>query len=119
MIDHLTIHVPPGTLERDDLAQFFDQLNMDEVPPNDVFEHGWKVRWFRDCLHRGPAVHLVEGFLEESEGLSQDRLGLGHFCVRVGQARVRRLASSHWCVRASGSGRIWLQCANIRVEVRP
>jgi hypothetical protein len=133
MINHVTIHVPAGTLDDPDLARFMMALGFHEVQPDDPFEHGWKVRWWRQAQRQGllgpfpdpkwtTTLHLVEGEWAESEEVTrrQDQYALGHFCVAGwGQISYQALAGSRWCVRDSGSGRVWLQFANIRVEVRP
>lgn len=119
MINHVTYHVPAGTLERPDLDVFMRLTGLREIEPNDSFEHGWKVRWFMTEAARRPLIHLVE-----SDDGEQDLLALGHFCVNVGsRAVVRAMArdakGEGWLERDSGSGRIWLKFANLRVEVRP
>jgi hypothetical protein len=130
IVDHVTIHVPFGTLTEESSAawtvNFFTLLGFEEIEPNDPFEHGWVVRWFRvprtpripfgePGVQKHPAIHLVES----GDG-EQDLPALGHFCITsIGQRRFGVLAASSYCVRNSGSGRIWLRHANIRVEVRP
>jgi hypothetical protein len=119
MIDHVTIHVHEGTLDREDLTDFMVLIGLSEIPPNDPFEHGWKVRWFRQLIGSGysppsaPAVHLVE-----TDDGEEDLPNLGHFCVIVPAKRKEWLAKTEFCERDSGSGRIWLRFENIRVEVR-
>lgn len=120
-LDHVTYHVPPGTLDRRDLEEFFELLRFEEIEADDIFEHGWKVRWFRP-FSGGTAIHLVEGSHQPENGVliqHEDRLALGHFCVHVGKRRLEQLKELKYCERNSGSGRIWLTYANLRVEVRP
>lgn len=126
IIDHITIHVPEPTLNTAWTANFFTLLGFEEIDPNDSFEHGYSVRWFRvprpdrppfgePGPQRSPDVHLVE-----SDTGEQDLLALGHFCIKAESAsRFNMMRASSYCVRDSGSGRIWLEHANIRVEVRP
>lgn len=133
MIDHVTYHVPEPTLEKDPVDHclaFFEALGFEEIMPEDPFEHGWLVRWFvtyernffrSPMTHRiGPAIHLVEASFEEDQywPRSHDHLVLGHFCVVRPHREYRLLSQTPWCVRNSGSGRIWMQFANLRVEVR-
>lgn len=117
MIDHVTIHVEPGTLKRADLADFFRIIGMAEVDADDPYEHGWDVRWFAPWDKAGattkPYIHLVE--TDEGE---HDIYALGHFCVVMDPDIIRTRAPER-ITRDSGSGRIWLGFANIRVEVRP
>lgn len=121
MIDHVTYHVPPGTLERPDLEVFMMALGLQEINTDDPFEHGWNVRWFSTLEPGQPALHLVEGTHDVDTGVvTQDLLGLGHFCVRgLSPSRLRGLKKTTWIQRDSGSGRIWLGLGNLRVEVRP
>lgn len=119
MIDHVTYHVPVGTLADPDLESFMRSIGLREIPADDVFEHGWKVRWFRGykvdvfgSRSVPPNLHLVE------HGDMPDVLSLGHFCVVIPNVQKELLARTAWCVRNSGSGRIWLEFANLRVEVR-
>lgn len=122
-IDHVTYHVPEGTLADPRLSDFMCLLGLVEVEPRDPFEHDWNVRWWRSSsgVFRLGAVsetrvHLVEGV---AEGFGDcDALALGHFCVRVGAARFETLQKCSYLVRDSGSGRIWLGVSNLRVEVR-
>jgi hypothetical protein len=131
MINHITIHVPDGTLDDPDLARFMNALAFNETPANDPFEHGWKVRWWRQSQRAGllgsfpdprytTNLHLVEGWAEGMGRGDKDELSLGHICVSGwGAIWFQAVANSRWCVRDSGSGRCWLQFANIRIEVRP
>lgn len=120
-LDHITYHVESGTLERRDLLTFFRMLGMEEVPADDRYEHGWYVRWFASVpvpgdLYRLPYIHLIE--TEESD--DHDRLALGHFCIQGDVDYLRNHPrAGDYIKRDSGSGRIWLQFANLRVEVRP
>lgn len=116
MLDHVTYHVPAGALNGDAVKMFMSALDFREIPPDDPFEHGWKVRWFAPTARFGRTstnVHLVE-----TDDGEQDILMLGHFCVVLTERRKLALAQSSWCERDSGSGRIWLAYANLRVEVR-
>lgn len=119
-LDHITYHVPAGTLERRDLLSFFRTIGMEEVSADDEYEHGWDVRWFAPFIDgdepaKRPLIHLVES----GDG-EQDALALGHFAVKGPVRAVAARASKRgWLERDSGSGRIWLAYANLRVEVRP
>lgn len=126
MIDHLTYHVPPGTLNHPELLLFMKTLGLIEIPADDPFEHGWEVRWFRHFRNEPPyqvRLHLVQGehdFPDMSKA-DRDELILGHFCIsgmEVEQIRAKA-REMEWLDRDSGSGRIWLRFANLRVEVRP
>jgi hypothetical protein len=122
MIDHVTYHVAPGTLDDPDLPLFLEAIGLKEVEPDDPFEHGWKVRWFRSWgVRNRTTIHLVEGTFNPSGTLFQDQddLVLGHFCVKVGATTYAALRATRWLDRDSGSGRIWMKFNNLRVEVRP
>jgi hypothetical protein len=126
MLHHVTYHVKPGALTGSDIKVFMSTLGFRETDPSvDGLEDGWNVRWFeRGWPRPSTKIHFVEGAFEVGEGRERhtehfDRLALGHFCVRVGRARYGILRGSQWCVRDSGSGRIWLAFSNLRVEVRP
>jgi hypothetical protein len=121
-LNHVTYHVPPNTLYGGEAEAFFTLLGFKEISADDTFEHGWAVRWFKDAFSEAPPIHLVEGIWSGAgEGFvsDQDLLALGHFCVLRPQRAYNMLKASRFCVRDSGSGRIWLQFANLRVEVRP
>jgi hypothetical protein len=121
MIDHVTIHVLPGTLDSHVWWSFFRLLGMEEVAPDDPYEHGYRVRWWAefedgDEPPRKPFVHLVE-----TDDGERDSLALGHFCVSGINPSSIRLRAHRLGVleRDSGSGRMWLSFAGVRVEVRP
>lgn len=116
MLDHITVHVPEKTLDGDKIARFMSLIGFREIRPDDLYEHGYKVRWFTAIFvgESSPNIHFVE-----TEDGEQDMPALGHFCIKASKQKIRDLASGRFCVRDSGSGRIWLQMANIRVEVRP
>jgi hypothetical protein len=121
MIDHVTIHVQPGALDSHVWRSFFRLLGMEEVAPNDPYEHGYRVRWWAefedgDEPPRKPFVHLVE-----TDDGERDFPALGHFCVSGIKPSSIRLRAMRLGVleRDSGSGRIWLSFAGVRVEVRP
>jgi hypothetical protein len=117
MIDHVTYHVVGGLIKAERLSEFFGLLGMKEVEPGDPFEHGYQVRWFAlrsELTVIKPLVHVV------ADGAAGDvHLGLGHFCVKLGQEAYDLARLSSYCVRDSGSGRAWLQFGTIRAEVRP
>jgi hypothetical protein len=127
-LNHVTYHVPAGTLEHPYLTDLMNMLGLHEIDPKDPFEHGWEVRWWTDDKwdpSRGMNVHLVEGHNQDkpvlSSDLDQDLLDLGHFCVKLNdQERYDKLrGSSRFLQRDSGSGRIWVGFSNLRIEVRP
>lgn len=129
MIDHVTYHVPHGALDDPELAEFLGILGLEEVEPKDKFEHGYKVRWFlpleNDLGGFGhPAIHLVDGDPPPT-GTSpmHDQLALGHLCVIVPKRNYEWMKAialnRQWLERDSGSGRVWLAFANLRVEARP
>jgi hypothetical protein len=125
VIDHVTVHVPRGTLDNADLSAFMLAIGLDQIEAAESVPEGWRVRWFASYTHgllgsvRDKTVlHLVEPAPEDDAG--PDQLSLGHFCVKgIGRPRLEALRRTSWCVRDSGSGRIWLHYANMRVEVRP
>ena len=124
MINHVTVHVPPETLNDPALLTFMTMLRMEEVKPDDPFEHGWEVRWFKNKAAEPPAqtyLHLVAGEHMNHHGFVQDVLCLGHICIDAVEVdMVRQIARQMgWLERDSGSGRIWLNFYNLRVEVRP
>jgi hypothetical protein len=134
MIDHLTLHIPPGDLYDAELASFMRHLGLHEIDNpalHDTREAGYDVRWFaspRKAALPGapdeplkPELHLVA-----TDDGERDMFALGHFCVRIGANRYETAKHSKWCVRDSGSGRVWLgfpvgpvRAEAIRVEVRP
>lgn len=121
MLDHLTVHVQKGVLSHPALISFMSVIGYREVEPDDpMYEHDLPVKWFAP-IFTGPVdvkIHLVEGLNED--GLAYDKLALGHFCIRMTKSKVQEIARrGRYVTRDSGSGRIWLGFANIRVEVRP
>lgn len=108
-MNHVTYHVTTAGLQQ--IGTFMRMLGYREAPPDDPFEHGYDVRWF--SRPGSPLVHFV------ADGEPGDVLALGHFCVVVAPAVYSLLIASRFLVRNSGSGRIWVQCDNVRVEVRP
>lgn len=131
MVDHVTVHVPAGTLDGDGIERFMHMIDFNEVDANDpLYTHEHVVRWFKAWENPAhprvqPLIHFVEGTPppELKKNGVYDQLVLGHICVAMPVRRmmlVSRLArEAGWLARDSGSGRIWLQFANIRVEVRP
>lgn len=121
-LDHITYHIEGGklgdiTADDDELGDFMKLIRFREIAVDDHFEHDWKVRWFLPVFSQPswtPAIHFVE--TDEGE---QDILSLGHFCVAVSEACMDQARASKWLTRDSGSGRVWLEYANLRVEVRP
>lgn len=115
-INHVTYQLSQDALEAVDALMYL--LGFVEVDPDDPFEHGFNVRWFKHAhsYHGEPVVHFVAS--DELYSPSRVHLGLGHLCVKVDEATMLKAASSVWCVRNSGSGRIWLQHESFRVEVR-
>lgn len=112
MINHVTYQLTPEGLKS--IGGLMSVLGFQEVEPDDPFEHGYDVRWFKRAAP--PLIHFV------SEAMSARRpwpnLGLGHFCVMVSPEVYKRCAGSAYCSRNSGSGRIWLEWDKVRVEVR-
>lgn len=124
MFDHVTYHVKPETLDGPGVKVFMSSIGFREIVAAESVPDGWKVRWFKRAWPSETVIHLVEGEIEKGTKWYRftehyDRLALGHFCVKVGHARYTMLRRSRHCVRDSGSGRIWLEFANLRVEVRP
>lgn len=123
MIDHITYHVPPGTLAEPELDVLMNILGFEEFPAAESVPDDWKVRWWKRSGQslqnfREPDLHLVEGKTPDC-AYNHDLLCLGHFCVVVRPSEFSYLKGTRWCFRDSGSGRIWVGFANIRVEVRP
>lgn len=117
MLDHVTVHIPEGSLDGDDLPAFMALIGFREIPARDtLYEHDLKVRWFVP-VHVG--VEPVKLHFVETDNGEHDILAYGHFCVKMPKDRIRALSSHRLCTRDSGSGRIWMEYANIRVEVRP
>jgi hypothetical protein len=112
-IDHITYHVSPDTIRGASLVKLLDLIGLGEVRPDDPFEHGYDVRWFAPSHMLKPWVHVV------ADGEGTDRLRLGHFCAVLAPDKFAKAAESEFCVRDSGSGRIWLGLDNLRIEVRP
>lgn len=124
-INHITVHVPYGTLSSASLIdEFMALLGFREIEPEEKVE-GLNIRWFepQGQINEFPILHLVEGRLKDNEvthGLFHDLPALGHFCITTHQEHFDHIRNSEkWVERDSGSGRIWLRFANIRVEVRP
>lgn len=124
-MDHVTYHVPSGTLEDPALETFILGLGFEPIPAKEDVPEGWKVRWYERRRYAllgvavlKPDLHLVEA-PESNDRRDFDELGLGHMCISVDELHYRALQSSGWCVRNSGSGRIWMEFANLRFEVRP
>lgn len=113
MIDHVTYHMTNKGLVADDLDEMMKILGFIEVEPDDPFEHGYQVRWFAPLYRTKPWIHFV------ADGRNGDLLRLGHFCIITTKLRFKWAAESRWCVRDSGSGRIWLEHDAVRIEVRP
>jgi hypothetical protein len=90
MLNHVTYHLSRDELGFTCLEEIMvDLLGFEEVKPDDPFEHGYEVRWFRPVQsHRErsralqynvsspPLIHFV------ADGAAQDLgLGLGHFAT--------------------------------------
>jgi hypothetical protein len=120
MIDHFTYHVDLKTLHNGELADFLSMLGLVEIDADDpLYTHELPVRWFRFKTAEPPQqtrLHLVA----TADG-ERDLLALGHFCITGVEMDLvhARAVDRGWLSRASGSGRIWLQFDNLRVEVRP
>jgi hypothetical protein len=109
MINHVTYHLSQEGIEGVDAVMAL--LGFIEVEPDDPFEHGYNVRWFKNATT--PLIHFVADYSGQ-----HDILALGHICVVVRPTTYELAAQSVWCVRNSGSGRIWLQHDAVRIEVR-
>lgn len=109
MINHVTYHLTPSGLKG--VGDLMGALGFQEVEPDDPFEHGYDVRWFKRA--GSPLVHFV------SDGdLIGDELRLGHICVLVNMLVWQWSKTCKYLTRDSGSGRIWLGYDNLRVEIR-
>lgn len=118
IIDHVTVHVEPGTHDKaEELLDLMGLLGLVAVEPR---EHGVPdgatVTWWRFPFQpSSPYLHLIETIDGE-----QDLNRLGHFCIVLNDPRrYKKVEESPWCVRASGSGRCWVEFGGIRMEVRP
>jgi hypothetical protein len=120
VLQHVTYHLSQEALGYTCLGEIMELVGFEEVEPNDHFEHGYQVRWFRPTRADEPyatLIHFVAGGPNEHAAL-----GLGHFCVaRLGVDRYTACCASDYCVRESGSGRAWLEYdgGRLRIEVRP
>jgi hypothetical protein len=122
MIDHVTYQVEPGTLDNPDLIKFMNALGLQQTRATEDVPEGWSVKWFQSIYRSllGTFEERVKIHLVEKGDGPWDELVLGHFAISsVGSARYAALRATPWCVRDSGSGRIWLEFVNLRVEVRP
>lgn len=124
-INHITIHVPYGTLSDASLIdEFMALIGFAELEPQEKAE-GLVIRWFepRGQINEYPLLHLVEGRVKDGEithAVYNDLPALGHFCITTHREHYEHMRQSgKWLERDSGSGRIWLRFANIRIEVRP
>jgi len=140
MINHVTYQLSEEALGWTCLEEIMvDLLGFVEVQPNDPFEHGWQVRWFKpdlkdptspeialggDGLVKPPLIHFVAARDDQVDTsafrVSRTAVGLGHFCVVVSPERFEACRRSDYLARDSGSGRIWLEYDNnrLRIEVR-
>lgn len=130
MINHITYHLSKEAIGYSSLEEIMNLIGFEEFEPNDPFEHGYDVRWFRMPVQPDSpvwimtqtVVHFVADDTPESAMNAYNGLGLGHFCViGVGKKRFDRIRKSDYCPRDSGSGRCWLEYDNgrLRIEVRP
>ena len=124
MINHITYHLSQEAIGRPVLGRLMKLVGFEEVTPDDPFEHGYEVRWFKDreALWLGldsPLIHFVASE-DRTPPSSQRGLGLGHFCVVVPPERFEACRRSDYLARDSGSGRIWLEydSGRLRIEVR-
>lgn len=119
MIHHITYQVRDNDIASDDWAEFFKLFTIWEVPPEEEVPEGWKVRWFQDADH--VQIHLVSHprYQPTRCGAWRTERNLGHVCVKLDEHRYEACRQSRFLKRDSGSGRIWLECHSVRVEVRP
>lgn len=129
MLDHVTFHVPPGTLARGngrDITLFFELIGYQPTGVEESAE-GLEIRWFRSqgLFRNNPFIHVVEGRAPHdfSKYGVYDQPVLGHICARVPDrkwlATAREAQRLGWLERhREGSHRFWIKFANIRVEVR-
>lgn len=119
IIDHSTYQVRHEELRSPEMTEFMKALGFREVLPDEAIEgKGWDVRWWSPVDPTWDKLCTIVHLVGSKE---RHPLGLAHFCVSgVGLQRYDRLATSEWCERDSGSGRIWLAGpGGLRVEVRP
>jgi hypothetical protein len=130
VINHVTYHISRDALAYALLDKFMNLLGFEEVEPNDKFEHGYQVRWFRERVKEPSSIEIALGGPGQqapplihfvADGASCDvNLGLGHFCVTgMGEEAYQRAVRSDYCVRESGSGRAWMMYNTVRAEIRP
>jgi hypothetical protein len=137
-VNHVTFQLKPAAIntnkapggkrviEGDLLADVMTLIGFEEIEPDDPFEHGYIVRWFRPRHRLGitvcPVIHFVavEGKDARKWPWSKVHLGLGHFCVvGLGEDAYRAAIASDYLLRDSGSGRAWLLYDSVRIEIRP
>lgn len=123
IIDHVTVHVEPGTHEKaEELLSLMGLLGLVACEPREHgVPEGATVTWWRFPFQPStPYLHLIDSPYSGGGERSGDRLQLGHFCVVLNDPRrYKKVEESPWCVRASGSGRCWVEFGGIRMEVRP
>lgn len=115
-LDHITYHVGESALSKGgSLELFLSGLGFQEVHVDEAVERDWTVRWWEfpepdndKCLH----LVAVPGKLVGS-------LGYGHLCIGASERVYEHFEKSgDWVERDSGSGRLWLNCEGVRVELR-
>jgi hypothetical protein len=124
-VNHITYQLSPEALGYSCLDELMELIGFEEIEPGESVPEGWSIRWFADkergdhnCI--APVLHFVACRIRWTYRYDSVALGLGHFCVRVG-TRYEECRRSDYCVRDSGSGRVWLEYDNkrLRIEVRP
>lgn len=117
MIDHVTYQVHTRHLRDDRMGQFWAVLGFQEFQAPEAYQAQfmkgrYEARWFTDGSECD--VHLVA-----VEQLVPEEWGLAHLCVKVDDDQYAVCKHSSFCVRDSGSGRVWLTGpGGIRVEVQ-
>lgn len=114
-VNHLTLEVSEGTINLEgDVAHLFGELlQWERIPVEEDVPDDWRVEWWKSP--DGFVLHLVEvpGFPTGAN------LGVGHICICVGNRTWEHFdRSNDYVERNSGSGRIWLNCRGIRIELR-
>lgn len=114
MIDHVNFQVPEVIVHTQDMTEFMTMLGLREVPPQELGDDQYVVRWWED--DRGMRVHVV------GRGSEILTMGYGHLCVRLPLAAWQQCKDSTWCIRANPTSllnRVWLYGpGGIRAEVQ-
>lgn len=119
MIDHVAYVVATRHLYSPRMDEFwavlgFDEFQADEQYQAQFMKGRYEARWYTDSGECD--VHLVA---PKSGQWLPEEWGLAHLCVKTDADQYAICKHSSFCVRDSGSGRVWLTGpGGIRVEVQ-